>query len=112
MMLKSTPNELVSKIILFNHCWKLAQQRYGQSSGIAKMLRVQKSILQASLLRENHAYLKPDLEAQEEPLFSVRLVAPMVVNGITRIDAEHLPVRIAEEFFTEQELEIMLSRGN
>lgn len=106
-----TPNDLVTKIILFNHCWKLAQQRYGQSSAMARMLRGQKSALQASLLREKHAYLQLDPDAQEEPLFSVRLLTPLVINGTTRIDAEHMPVRIAEEFFTEQELKLLLSRG-
>lgn len=95
---------LVVKIISFNHCWKMAQQRYGNSSAIARMLRDQKSVLQAALLRENLAYLKPDPDAEEEPLFSVRLHQPILLNGITRIDAEHMPVRLAEEFFTEQEL--------
>ena len=103
--------DLVSKIISFNHCWKMAQQRYGNTSAMARMLRDQKSVLQAALLRENHAYLKPDPDAEEEPLFSVRLRKPVVLNGLTRIDAEHMPVRLAEELFTEQELTIMTSKG-
>lgn len=96
--------DFVSKIIAFNHCWKMAQQRYGNTSAIAKMLRDQKSMLQAGLLRENLAYFKLDAEAEEEPLFSVRLHLPIEIQGITRIDAEHMPVRLAEEFFTEKEL--------
>jgi hypothetical protein len=107
----ASPVELLTKIIAFNHCWKMAQQRYGNSSALAKMLRDQKSILQASLLRENLAYLRLDPEADEEALFSVRLNMPVVLNGVTRIDAEHMPVRLAEEFFTEQELKKMLSTG-
>lgn len=106
----ANPVELLTKIISFNHCWKMAQQRYGNASAIARMLRDQKSILQAALLRENLAYLQPDPEAEEEPLFSVRLNTPVVLNGVTRIDAEHMPVRLAEEFFTELELKKMLSK--
>uniref|UniRef100_UPI0040479FDA hypothetical protein n=1 Tax=Rheinheimera sp. TaxID=1869214 RepID=UPI0040479FDA len=102
---------LVAKIVSFNHCWKMAQQRYGNTSAMARMLRDQKSVLQADLLRENFAYLKPDPDAEEEPLFSVRLHQPVVLNGITRIDAEHMPVRLAEELFTEQELKIIMSKG-
>lgn len=104
------PVEFLTKIIAFNHCWKMAQQRYGNASAIARMLRDQKSILQAALLRENMAYLQPDPEAEEEPLYSVRLNMPLILNGITRIDAEHMPVRLAEELFTKQELEQMLSK--
>lgn len=103
--------DLVSKIVSFNHCWKMAQQRYGNTSVIARMLRDQKSVLQAALLRENFAYLKPDPDAEEEPLFSVRLNQSVVLNGVTRVDAEHMPVRLAEEFFTEHELKIMTSKG-
>lgn len=103
--------ELITKIIAFNHCWKMAQQRYGNTSAIARMLRDQKSILQAALLRENLGYLQPDPDAEEEALFSVRLKTPIYLNGVTRVDAEHMPVRIAEEIFTDQELNKLLSKG-
>lgn len=103
--------ELLTKIIAFNHCWKMAQQRYGNASSMARMLRDQKSILQAALLREDFGYLHLDPDAEEEPLFSVRLKTPINLNGVLRIDAEHMPVRIAEEIFTEQELNKLLSKG-
>lgn len=107
----NNPIDLVRKIILFNHCWKMAQQRYGNLSAITRMLRDQKSTLQAALLRENLAFLQLDPEAEDEALFSVRLKSPISLNGVTRIDAEHMPVRIAEEIFTEQELNKLLSKG-
>lgn len=104
MSYSSNVTEMLLKIVSFNHCWKMAQQRHGNNSAIARMLRDQKSVLQAALLRQNLAYLKPDPDAEEEPLFSVRIHQPVTLNGVVRIDAEHMPVRLAEEFFTNQEL--------
>lgn len=101
--------ELVSQIIAFNHCWKLAQSRFGVDSAIACMLRDKKSVLQSSLLRQGLAYLKIDPEVTGEPLFSVRLYSILTVNGFQRIDAEHLPVRLAEELFTFEELRELIN---
>lgn len=97
-------SELVRKIISFNHCWKMAQTRFGASSPITKMLRDQKSVLQCALLRKRLSYLKIDNEAVDEPLYSVRLIEPITINGCIRTDAEHLPVRLAEELLTQEEI--------
>lgn len=102
--------ELLIRIISFNHAWKMARQRHGNDSAISRMLRDQKSILQSVLLRQGLAYLMLDLDAEDEPLFSVRLHQSIVLNGVARKDAEHMPVRLAEEIFTEQELQALLSK--
>lgn len=103
----NSDDDLINKIIRFNHAWKLAKKRYGDESPITTSLRDQKACLQAQLLR-NHSgvYLALDKESEaEEPLYSVQLE-----NGITietlgfRTDAEHLPVRIAEKLFSKKEL--------
>ncbi|MDP5132024.1 MAG: hypothetical protein NWQ54_14165 [Paraglaciecola sp.] len=105
MELNQETIELVGKIVAFNHCWKLAQSRFGSDSAISRMLRDQKSVLQCALLRQKFAYLQLDEGAIEEALYSVRLFSSVNVNGVKRNDAEHMPVRIASELLTEEELQ-------
>ena len=69
------------------------------------MLRSQKSLLQADLLRSNlNVYLVIDDSTYGEELFSVRLPKLITINHIVRTDAEHMPIRIAKELFTDIEL--------
>lgn len=97
--------EKVKKIISFNHAWKLAQKKYGEDSNVAGMLRRQKSSLQADLLRSNlGVYLVIDGSNNGEELFSLRLPKPISINSCIRTDAEHMPVRIAKDLFTDIEL--------
>ncbi|EOD77076.1 hypothetical protein D515_04696 [Grimontia indica] len=49
-----------------------------------------------------------DTEAHEEEMYSVRLKKPIVINGIEKSDAEHLPARLANELFTKQEINNIL----
>ena len=98
---------LVTKIIRFNHAWKLAQQKFGENSNLAKSLRDQKACLQAELLR-NHigTYLILDKSTDsEEPLYSVQFDSVSSLPELPYKDnAEHLPVRIAQKLFSENEL--------
>lgn len=100
--------ELVTKITLFNHNWKRACEQWGSESPIATMLRLRKSDLQVALLcvSPQIAYLKPDTDNLEgEPLFSVRLLSPVTLdNGVVRIDADHMPVRVAEELLSQRDI--------
>lgn len=109
-------NDLVTKITLFNHNWKRACEQWGGNSPIATMLRHRKSDLQVQLLLmgRNTAYLRPDVENIEgEALFSVRLTSPITLdNGIVRTDADHMPVRVAEELLTPQDISEFLSMDN
>ena len=99
---------LVFQITAFNHAWKLSKERWPDKSYLVNSLRDRKSCLQVRLLREfpTTTYLHLDLENDEgEPLFSVRLNKPIKLsNGFERRDAEHMPVRLAEDFFAEDEL--------
>ncbi|MFT6371800.1 MAG: hypothetical protein ACJAZT_000529 [Gammaproteobacteria bacterium] len=101
-------NLLVAQIIAMNHAWKLAVERWSGESNLANSLRDRKSCLQVRLLRDyqNWCFLRLDLDHTEgEDLYSVRLMQPITLeNGYERRDAEHMPVRLAQEFFTEDEL--------
>jgi hypothetical protein len=100
-------NELVNRIIRFNHAWKLAKNKYGDGSSITLSLRDQKACLQAQLLREySGVYLALDEKApSDEPLYSVQFENGITIESLGfRTDAEHLPVRIAEKLFSEKEL--------
>lgn len=100
--------KLVSKITLFNHNWKRACDQWGANSSIATMLRHRKSDLQIQLLLmgRDTAFLRPDIEnVGGEALYSVRLTSPITLdNGIVRADADHMPVRVAEELLTPQDI--------
>lgn len=102
----------LNQIIAFNHAWKQARDNYTDQSAVANALRIRKSCLQASLLREfpERCYLKLDDENIDgEVLFSVRLTKSITLpSGAIRNDAEHLPVRLAEELFTAEELQKLI----
>ena len=108
--------ELVGRITLFNHNWKRACEQWGSESPVATMLRHRKSDLQVALLTMEPAasYLKTDTDNLDgEPLFSVRLLSPVTLDsGVGRIDADHMPVRVAKELLTEQEISEFLAVGN
>ena len=106
--------EILERVITVNHAWKLSKDEFGDKYGTTQSLRWSKSSLQATLLRdfpsETHLKVASDSEEHGELLYSVRLNKPILVNGIMRQDAEHLPARIANEIFSQQEIESFLSR--
>ena len=101
-------DELVKLIIATNHSWKRQRDLWGADSAMARMLQGRKSSLQTHLLTAfpTDTYLKLDTDTSEgEPLYSVRLQQPLVLNKVIRKDAEHLPVRIAEELLTQEQIQ-------
>lgn len=100
-------DEIVRLIIATNHAWKRQRDLWGAESSAAKILQGRKSSLQTWLLTNfsNDCYLVLDTDNDEgEPLFSVRLVKPLLLNGALRKDAEHLPVRLAQELLTDEQI--------
>ncbi|WP_084784022.1 hypothetical protein [Marinobacterium aestuarii] len=99
---------LVYQITSINRAWKRAREQWGEDSAIALMLRERKSSLQARLVRDSPdaVYLRSDTDNTDgEPLYSVRLKSQVQLpNGVTRSDAEHMPVRLAQELFSPAEL--------
>jgi hypothetical protein len=108
--------ETVYKITSMNRCWKRALDNWSDDSPIANMLRLRKSSLQVYLLREHpgKVSLKLDRENDEgELLYSVRLSQPVTLpNGVTRRDADHLPVRIAESLLSKEEIDSLVQENN
>lgn len=106
--------KLIYQITSINRAWKLAREKWGEDSKIALMLRQRKSSLQSRLIRDNcgKVFLKLDTENTEgEDLYSVRFYTEITLpNGVLRADAEHLPVRLAEELFTSTELDKLVHR--
>lgn len=106
--------EIVERIITVNHAWKLSREEFGNDFAATKSLRHTKSSLQATLLREfpDDTYLAvaSDSAEQDEELYSVRLRKTLVVAGVERFDVEHLPIRIAQEIFTKEEINKFLSK--
>lgn len=102
----------LNQIITFNHAWKQARENYSEKSSITNALRNRKSCLQASLLRNfpSRCYLKHDEDNLDgEMLYSIRLIEAVTLpTGLVRKDAEHLPVRLAEELFTAEELQKLI----
>ncbi|MGC9462354.1 hypothetical protein [Vibrio genomosp. F10] len=107
-------DKLLERIITVNHAWKLSREEFGQSFCATKSFRWTKSSLQATLLREfpRETSLKvaSDNDSHDGLMYSVRLVDPIVVNGVVRRDAEHLPGFIAEQIFTPEEITLLLAR--
>ena len=116
--MEQDPNKikLIKKIISFNQAWKLSKQMFGDKSSLSLALRDQKACLQAELLREYiGVYLEDDAETESaEPLYTVRLLDGIELPplGYIKNDAEHIPVRIAEEIFTEEELMKLIKRDS
>ena len=100
-------HNILERIIALNHAWKLSRADFGAQNNITSALKRQKSSWQATLLRfyPEAAYLKRDNDNVDgEELLSVRLNTPIELNGVIRRDAEHIPLRVAEELFDEKEL--------
>lgn len=97
----------IRRIHLMNQAWKLAQARLGNDSPISQALRDQKACLQVSLLREygREVWLQVDEESEEETLLSVRFAPGHASSLGGRVDADHIPARLAEELLTESELD-------
>ncbi len=100
--------QLVLEIIAVNHAWKEAKDLLNlPDNPLANSLRDLKARLQVRLLRSyapELVYLMthPDLDRDyDEPLYGLRLAKS--VNG--RQDAAHMPIRIAQENLSVQELE-------
>ncbi len=95
---------LITEITAINKAWKqVSEELLDHNAGLAISLRDLKSSLQLRLLQnypqQVSLVLDEDIES-EEPLYSLRLHEP--ING--HWNAAHLPVRVAEELLTEQEL--------
>lgn len=106
-----TLHNILNRIISLNHAWKIAREDFGAKNNITRALRRQKASWQASLLRyyPDAAYFKKDEDNVDgEVLLSVRLSTPIPVDGSLKKDAEHMPLRIAEELFTPEELKSLI----
>ncbi len=107
-------DELLNQIISINHAWKLSREEFGKDFCATRSFRETKSSLQATILREfpDEVYLveATDSEDHDEPMYSVRFRSSIIVNGVARQDAEHLPQRIAEDIFFAEEISQFLNR--
>lgn len=90
---------VVRQIVAFNDAWKAVGMVGGFESQAARELRDAKALLQVRLLREKHAYLRPDSDGHDD-LWSVRLRRR--VDG--RTDACHLPRHVAEALLLPVEI--------
>lgn len=101
--------QLVKEIIAVNHAWKEAKDLFAETaSPLANSLRDLKTRLQILLLR-NYApelvFLREDIKTEsDEPLYGLQLAK---VIGDWQ-DAAHIPIRVAQENLSIQELEIFV----
>ncbi len=103
-LLHPSVEQLVTEIVAMNHAWKAARELFGEDSPLATSSKELKTCLQVRLLRSyapQRVYLVLDSEAEGEELYSLRLREPIENR---RLYAEHLPVRVAKEVFTDQDL--------
>jgi len=104
--------ELVHQISSFNHTWKYARQRWGEHGPLPAILRERKSSLQVLLVRDyrDFVYLKHHKDKDDgEQLYSIMLKKPLrLANNILRYDADHIPVRLANELLNETEIQNLL----
>ncbi|MFW6296188.1 MAG: hypothetical protein ACOC04_03235 [Halothece sp.] len=105
-MSKPPLEELVAEVNAINHAWKVAGELEGESSPLATSLRDLKRRLQVRLLRQyapQWVYLALDTEMEAEAgeaLFGVLLRTPVGEYW----NAAHLPVRVANEFLSSDEI--------
>lgn len=101
--------ELIREIHTVNHGWKLARDRFGNDDALAQGLRQLKNRLQINLLLhpETPVVLSLDLEAAEEPLYSIEVRTDLQTGGPT--DAAHIPRRVLEEHLRPTDLQRLLS---
>lgn len=96
-------DQLIHDIITINKAWKAAKELLGDTA-LTRSYRALKNRRQAKLLREygpTWVYLELDTtEDHDEPLYGLKLTE-QVGN---RTDIAHLPVRIANELFSPEEL--------
>lgn len=109
-LLKTPWQSLVKEINAVNQAWKLAIDMFDNHYFLAQSLRDLKLRLQVRLLR-NYApkfvFLVEDLETEsDEPLYSLKLVSPF---GDYKY-AAHLPIRLAQEVFSLEEINQFLSQ--
>ena len=102
-LLKPSFEQLVEEIVAVNRAWKVARDLFDEPSPLATSLRDLKLCKQVRLL-QNYApelvYLALDPASKGEALYSLRLREPIG----DRQNAEHLPVRVAEEVLSPEEL--------
>ncbi len=101
----SSLEQLVKEIVAVNHAWKVACDLFEQKqlSPLATTLRDLKTCKQIRLLQTygtTQVYLAIDPAESSEPLYSVRLRHSIG----DRTDAEHIPVRVAQEILSSAEL--------
>lgn len=93
--------QLVQEIVAINQAWKVSEEL---SPNLGNSLKDLKSRLQVRLLRSyapEQVYLELDTETGTEELYSLRLRNPIG----KRWNAEHLPVRVAKELLSNEELQ-------
>jgi hypothetical protein len=102
--LSPSAEHLIYEIEAINRIWKHTRNLFGEESALAASYRELKVCLQIQLLRTYSpevVYLAIDSEIQGEDLYSLRL--KQKIAG--RSDAAHLPVRVAKDVLTSEELE-------
>ncbi|MFB2769618.1 hypothetical protein ACE1AT_10050 [Pelatocladus sp. BLCC-F211] len=105
-LFQTSVEQLVREIVAVNHAWKAIRELFGDDSPLSTSTRDLKTCLQVRLLREHapeQVYLvKDSVESNQvgEEIYSLQLREKVG----DRLYAEHLPVRVAKEFLTEQEL--------
>lgn len=99
--------QLIVKIIAVNRAWKESKTLFERpDTPLANSLRDLKASLQVRLLRSyapSQVYLKVDTNPNSdynEPLYGLQLVR--LING--RQNAAHMPIRVAQENLSAQEL--------
>jgi hypothetical protein len=105
-ILNPSIEQLVREIVAVNHAWKEAKDMFEDpASGLAISLRNLKTRLQVRLLRKyapQQVYLLKDPTADaSEPVYGLSLVQP--IGGYR--DAAHLPIRVAQEHLSKEEIE-------
>jgi hypothetical protein len=114
-MMSKPIEELLEQIVSVNHAWKLSREEFGNKFVATTSFLSTKSSLQATLLRDfpgqSYLVLADDNDRHDEVLFSVRLTSPIRLSKGVKHDAEHLPVRVAKELFTESELTQIMARN-
>ncbi|MGA9380875.1 MAG: hypothetical protein WBV73_19090 [Phormidium sp.] len=102
--LTSDFEELITEIAAINQAWKVSKEL---SPNLGNSLKDLKNRLQVRLLRNapERVYLELDTATEsEEPLYSLRLRQPIG----NRWNAEHLPVRVAQEMLSDEELKQLI----
>ena len=105
-LLNPSIEQLVLEIIAVNHAWKETKNFSDGDNYLANSLRNLKARLQVRLLRSyapELVFLRIDTSNDEdnEPLYGLHLAES--VNG--RNDAAHMPIRVAQENLSTQELQ-------